>query len=109
MTTLFTGNLSIPSGSRDFGPFAVSNGMTQATITFDGTVFPVGVTTITILFSFDGGVTFPGSASGTYNGPASSRFPNYRLSFDIVQQPTNVKINTNAPSAFTTATTVTSP
>ncbi len=100
MTILVNQNVNIPQGSHDFGPFNTST--KAALIEMDGTVFPVGVTTITLLFSFDGGTTFPSSASGTYNGPAPAKFPTYRLGFELGAQPTNVQANTDAPSAFTT-------
>ncbi len=104
MTVLVNASVNIPSGSHDFGPFATTT--KAALIEMDGTVFPAGTTTIALLFSFDGGTTFPNSVSGTYIGPTIPKVPTYRLSFELATQPDHVKATTIAPSAFTTQVTL---
>lgn len=112
MAAVFTGLLVVPQGVQDSSVFNVPNGVNSATATFDGTVFPVGQTLIDIFFSFDNGVTFPRNAGLIANGPTTAVVTprgttgQYSVTYTTAQQPTNVKFRTNAPSAFSTQTTL---
>ena len=108
LTTLFSGNLTIPAGNTQTPVFKPPQGFSTIDILMDADPFPTGTTTITIFMSFDGGTTFPSSASMTWDAPHT--FPpqfahRVQMSFSI-EGANRAKVQTSAPAMFTTATTI---
>jgi len=117
MTILFQGNRTIQAGVTDSPVLAVPQNIKQPGQAFQLTIdmvwdnFPNGITTIEIFFSFDGGVTFPASASNTYDMPHTFRGPPPHLasigySLGPNDNPTHAKYRTDAPAQFTTQVTI---
>lgn len=116
MANIFSGSLSVLAGQKTYTPIPISGiqgqGMSlKVDIVMPGNVFPTGDTMLTIGLSNDNGATYR-EASGTYTGPIApgkgGGIPNQTLGF-LINNPTtvtHVRLNTDAPSAFTLPVTV---
>lgn len=110
-STLFSGNVSFPVGFNESNAFNVSGKKQQGLpldlmIQVESAAFPAGRTTLTIFFSFDGGLTFPASASMGVDGPIQPGpkvplFQDMTYSRGADDVPTHAKYASDAPSAFT--------
>lgn len=79
-------------------------------VSFTADGFPVGSTAVDVLFSTDGGSTFPFQGGNSFVGPAvfDIKFAHvYSMGFEIASQPSHVKVRTTAPLAFNSTVTVT--
>ena len=111
MAAIFSGSLTVSSGAKTYTAIPV-NGIQsagtslQVNISMPGDVFPAGLTTLVIGFSYDGGETY-NEAEGGYLGPIppgkGGGIPNQTLGFLIANSATvtHVRLRTDAPSAFT--------
>src|SRR5258708_3419952 len=116
MTTLFSGSIPFPAGANETAALAIPAGIKQpgvpltVTISMDADPFPVGSTLILILLSLDGGLTYPRSGGGSFVMPHDfGKFAHvWRIGFSLGNDdsPTHAKVSTDAPAAFTTATTI---
>lgn len=119
MTILFQGNRTIQAGAVESQPFAIPKNVKQLGETLEFKIslvaedFPAGSTTIQILLSLDGGVTYPRSAQDTFISPPPQPFRGPPPHFEHIgfslgpnDDPTHAKFVTNAPAQFTTAVTI---
>jgi hypothetical protein len=117
MTILFQGNRTIPAGLNESNVFPIPQNIKQLKQALELKVsmvwddFPNGITSIEIFLSMDGGVTFPKSASGTYDMPRTFKgppphFAYIGFSLSEFESPTHAKYVTNAPAQFTTQVTI---
>ena len=111
MTVLFSGSVPIVAGPRESAAFSVvgskiAGNVLRIRVSMNEATFPVGTTTISVMVSSDGGVTYR-TASGTYINPAQWRGPGphfwfLEYGFGAGELATHVKYATDAPQAFTT-------
>lgn len=117
MTILFQGNRQIQAGIKESPVLAIPQNIKQPGDAFQLVIsmvwdnFPTGTTGIDVFLSFDGGVTFPASAGGTWDMPHTFRgapphFATIGFSLGPNDNPTHAKYRTNAPSTFTTQVTI---
>ncbi len=116
MTRLFSGPISFPAGANETAALPIPAGIKQSgvpltvNVSMDADPFPAGTTTILILLSLDGGLTYPRSGGGSFINPHNfGRFAHvWPLGFSLGpdDSPTHAKVSTDAPAAFTTATTI---
>lgn len=110
MATIFSGSLAVLAGAKTYTPIPVSGLQStgqglQVNIIMPGDVFPVGLTTLILGFSYDGGVIYK-EAEGGYLGPIQpgkgGGIPDQTLGFFIANSATvtHVRLRTNAPSTF---------
>lgn len=107
-TTLFSGDINFPSGDFETGVFTPPAGFSEVDVVMNADPFPTGTTTVTIFMSFDGGATFPSSASMTWIAPHTfpAKFAHIvKFGFSIAGA-NKTKISSNAPAAFTTNTVI---
>jgi hypothetical protein len=111
MAAIFSGSLAVAAGPKTYTAIPVSGiqsagNSLQVSIVMPGDVFPTGLTTLTIGFSYDGGATYK-EAEGGYLGPIppgkGGVIQAQSLGFLITNSATvtHVRLRTDAPSAFT--------
>ena len=117
MTILFQGNRQIQAGINESPVLAVPQNIKQPGEAFQLVIsmvwddFPPGTTAIDVFLSFDGGVTFPASAGGTWDMPHFFKGPAPHLaqlgfSLGPNDNPTHAKYRTNTPAKFNTQVTI---
>lgn len=90
-------------GVNETSVFAVSDGLKNCKATFTADGFPLGNTAVDILFSTDGGLTFPFQGGNSFVGPAlfDLKYEHvYFMGFEIADQPSHVKARITSPLAF---------
>lgn len=113
MTVVFSGSRSFPAGNFQSPTFAVNKQLAHAQrirVLMEAEQFPVGVTSVEIFLSTDGGATFK-SASMTVVMPAQFKGPPphfWMLEWGFLpdQPGTHARYEVTSPSAFTTNVTV---
>ena len=111
MAAIFSGSLTVSAGAKTYAAIPVNGIQTtgqslQVDIVMPGNVFPTGLTTLILGFSYDGGTTYK-EAEGGYLGPIlpgkGGSIQDQALGFLIANSTTvtHVRLKTNAPSAFT--------
>ena len=117
MTILFQGNRQIQAGINESPVLSVPQNIKQPGEAFQLVIsmvwddFPTGTTGIDVFLSFDGGLTFPASAGGTWEMPHFFKGPAphfAEIDFDLGanDNPTHAKYRTNDPSKFNTQVTI---
>lgn len=119
MTILFQGNRTIQVGTVESQAFAIPKNVKQIGETLEFKIslvaedFPDGRTTVQVLLSLDGGLTFPRSAQDTFISPPPQPFRGPAPHFNFIgfslgpnDDPTHAKFVTTAPAQFTTPVTI---
>lgn len=112
----FSQQVTFPSGASNFpaaGSVALPANFQGAQITLSADGWPNGSYTVEILFSFDGGVSFPVDISATFVSPFN--FPPGKSHLCVIQyrvgadqpKPTHTKARVTAPASFTSLVTIT--
>jgi hypothetical protein len=86
-----------------------TGGLTNCKASFTADGFPIGSTLVDVLFSSDGGVSFPSQGTSSF-GPAAFALKfahTYWIAYEGPGQPTHVKARITAPLAFSATLTLT--
>lgn len=110
MPVLFSGPIVVAAGITDSAVFPVPNGVRSAQASLPADPVPLGAS-CEIFFSYDGGLTFPRSASTTR---PTGFFPRdllhlWTMRYQTADQPTHVKVRIDTPSNFSSVLTIQTP